>query len=206
MLKKLGIIKSKTKSSDVFNRYIEPDFMHNTLSPSDYLSKCWKLYQKSNVEKNNALNGSIFELIIATLLVKEKILPLHLHAKVAFVPNVIFDAMLYSKECGPIAISMKTSLRERYKQADLEAIALKYVHRKAENYLLTMNQNEAISITEKICSGDILGLDRAILVTSTGFDEFIDEIKSKTLINPGNIDIITASKVIIPETLNASDF
>lgn len=96
---------------------------------------------------------------------------------------------------------MKTSLRERYKQANLEAIALKYVHRKAENYLLTMNVKEAKSINEKISSGEILGTNKAILVTSTDFDEFIDELKSRTYISPVNIDIITASNVITPELL-----
>lgn len=64
-------------------------------------------------------------------------------AKVAFVPNVIYDLMFYTSERGPICISAKTSLRERYKQADLEAIALKYVHRKALSYLVTLQTNEA---------------------------------------------------------------
>ena len=43
--------------------------------------------------------------------------------------------------------------RERYKQADLEAIALKYVHRKALSYLVTLEANEAKSVKAKIKSG-----------------------------------------------------
>ena len=128
MLKKLGIVKSKTKGYHVFMEHIAPDFMSNTMGPSEYVRYCWNNYENSGVERNNSLNGTIFELIIATLFVKEGILPLHLQAQVAFVPNVNFDAVLYTHENGPIGLSLKTSLRERYKQADLEAVALKYVH------------------------------------------------------------------------------
>ena len=92
----------------------------------------------------------IFEYILATLFVREGILPLYLSAKVAFVPNVIYDLMLFTSERGPICLSAKTSLRERYKQADLESIALKYVHRKALSFLLTLEENEAKSVKKKL--------------------------------------------------------
>ena len=141
MLKRLGIVKSKTKGYKVFNEYIEPNFIDNTMTPNEYVSYCWDKYINSGVARNNALNGSVFELIIASLLVKERIVPLYLQANVAFVPNIDFDAIVYSSENGPISLSLKTSLRERYKQADLEAIALKYVHRKAKSYLLTIDAN-----------------------------------------------------------------
>ena len=126
---------------------------------------------------------------------------MYLQAKVAFVPNVNFDAVLYSSESGPIGLSLKTSLRERYKQADLEAIALKYVHRKAENYLLTMDPAEAASVSEKIAKGEALGLNKAILTTTTAFDSFVDELKNKRFIQPGSVEIISSSSVITAETV-----
>lgn len=201
MLKKLGIVKSKTKGYHVFMDNIEPDFLHNTMRPSEYVNYCWEKYTASGVPQNNALNGTVFELIIATLFVKEEILPLYLQAKVAFVPNVNFDAVLYSAESGPIGLSLKTSLRERYKQADLEAIALKYVHRKAENYLLTMDPNEAAAVSVKIANGEALGLNKAILTTSTQFDDFIDDLKTRNFIQPGSIEIITSGSVITADTV-----
>lgn len=201
MLKKLGIVKSKTKGYRVFMEHIAPDFLTNTMHPSEYVTDCWNKYVSSGVSRNNSLNGTIFELIIATLFVKEGILPLYLQAKVAFVPNVNFDAVLYSSESGPIGLSLKTSLRERYKQADLEAIALKYVHRKAENYLLTMDPAEAASVSEKIAKGEALGLNKAILTTTTVFDCFVDELKNKRFIQPGSVEIISSSSVITAETV-----
>lgn len=203
MLKKLGIVKSKTKGYKVFMNYIAPDFLNNTMEPSEYVKFCWKQYENSGIERNNALNGTIFEIIIATLFVKENIVPLHLQAQVAFVPNVNFDAILYTNETGPIGLSLKTSLRERYKQADLEAIALKYVHRKAENYLLTMDINEANSVSYKIKNGDVLGLNQAILATSEEFDDFIEKLKKRTFISPGSIEIIKASSTITAADVSA---
>ncbi len=201
MLKKLGIVKSKTKGYHVFMEHIAPDFMSNTMGPSEYVRYCWNNYENSGVERNNSLNGTIFELIIATLFVKEGILPLHLQAQVAFVPNVNFDAVLYTHENGPIGLSLKTSLRERYKQADLEAVALKYVHRKAENYLLTMDREEAESVSRKIATGAVLGLDKAVLASSDEFDLFVNNLKSKAYISPGSVEIITASRIITEQII-----
>lgn len=201
MLKKLGIVKSSTKGYDVFTEHIEPNFMQNTMDPSEYVRYCWEKYENSGVTRTNALNGTIFELIIATLFVKERIVPLHLQAQVAFVPNVNFDAVLYTNESGPIGLSLKTSLRERYKQADLEAVALKYVHRKAENYLLTMDSEEAESVANKIADGAVLGLDKALLASSDEFDDFVNGLKSRTFITPGEIQIITASRVITEQSI-----
>ena len=201
MLKKLGIVKSKTKGYHVFMEHIAPDFMSNTMGPSEYVRYCWNNYENSGVERNNSLNGTIFELIIATLFVKEGVLPLHLQAQVAFVPNVNFDAVLYTHENGPIGLSLKTSLRERYKQADLEAVALKYVHRKAENYLLTMDREEAESVSRKIATGAVLGLDKAVLASSDEFDSFVNNLKSKAFVSPGSVEIITASRIITEQII-----
>jgi len=203
MLKKLGIVKTrKTKGYQIFMNHIEPDFLNNRMGASEYVRYCWAKYETLGIAGNNALNGTIFELIIATLFVKEKILPLHLQAQVAFVPNVNFDAVLYTTESGPIGLSLKTSLRERYKQADLEAVALKYVHRKAENYLLTMDKTEADSVSKKINDGAVLGLNKAILASSEEFDTFIANLKNRKFISPGAVSIITASHVITEKTVS----
>lgn len=203
MLKRLGIVKTKTKGYHVFMDHIAPDFINNTMRPSEYVNDCWHRYETCGVARNNSLNGTIFELIIATLFVKEGIMPLHLQAKVAFVPNINFDAVLYTNETGPIGLSLKTSLRERYKQADLEAIALKYVHRKAQNYLLTMDREEAESVSRKISEGAVLGINKAVLASAPEFDTFIDELKEKTFIAPGSVEIISAARVITQDAVDA---
>jgi len=149
VLNTLGITVGVDNKADVIFTQLFPSFLKvNYEKPSEYVQKYWEKFQK-HPEKNNSLNGTIFEYILATLFVREDILPLYMGTKVAFVPNVKYDLMLYTSERGPICLSAKTSLRERYKQADLEAIALKYVHRKALSYLLTLEETEANNVREK---------------------------------------------------------
>lgn len=104
--------------------------------------------------------------------------------------------MFYTTERGPICISAKTSLRERYKQADLEAIALKYVHRKALSYLVTLEGNEARSVKAKIKSGDVIGLDNVVVATSFEFNDLIKELKSFQFSEPPTVKAIESSQII----------
>ena len=154
----------------------------------------WNEYLKYPGNKN--LNGRIFEFILATLFIRENILPIYMSAKVAFVPNVIYDIMFYTNEHGPICISAKTSLRERYKQADLESIALKYVHRKSLSYLVTLHEKEAKSVQAKIKSGDVIGLDKVVVATNEQFDELITELKELEFSEPLTVKVIQSNQII----------
>ncbi|MFN8358231.1 MAG: hypothetical protein U0Y10_27455 [Spirosomataceae bacterium] len=120
-------------------------------------------------------------------------------AKVAFVPNVIYDLMFYTAERGPICISAKTSLRERYKQADLEAIALKYVHRKALSYLVTLEEREAKGVKQKIKTGDVIGLDNVVVATNSEFDDLINELKEFQFSEPPIVKVIESNQIITAE-------
>lgn len=196
MLRSLGVVLGKdTKAERVFDS-LYPSFLEVSYhKPSEYIEKYWHKYQ-AQAEKSNSLNGKIFEYILATLCVREGLLPLYLEAKVAFVPNVEYDLMLYSKERGPICLSAKTTLRERYKQADLESIALKYVHRKALSYLITLSVDEAKSVQQKIKSGDVIGLDDVIVATSNQFDDLVASLKEYKLEEPPIVQVIQSTQVV----------
>lgn len=195
MLRDIGVITRASKSSRIFDEYCWC-FYETECTPSEYIRLCQEAYINSPVTKNNALNGKIFELMISSLCIKENIKPVFLQASVAFVPNVEYDAILYSYERFPISLSMKTSLRERYKQADLEAVALKYVHRKAESYLLSLNENEVGDVKNKILDGSILGINDVLCATSEAFDEFIYRLKEQTFIKPEKIEVVTAKNIV----------
>lgn len=197
ILKDKGIVKSNTKSATVFEGLFGDETFLDVahLKPSEYIEKYWTEYCKLP-GGNNALNGNVFELVIHTLLYREGILPFYVQASVAFVPNVNFDTLLYNKGIGPVSLSVKTSLRERYKQADLEAIALKYVHRKASCILLTVEKNEAMSVKEKIRSGDVIGLDRVILCTSSEMDDLITDLKKETFYEADSIKIVEGQIIV----------
>jgi len=200
-LNDLGITVGVNNKAEIIFDCLFPDFFKvEYKTPSQYVQKYWDAYCL-NPERNNNLNGKIFEYILATLCVRENILPIFLSAKVAFVPNVEYDLMFYTNERGPICFSAKTSLRERYKQADLEAIALKYVHRRALCYLITLNENEAKGVKEKIKKGDIIGLDNVVVATSDEFDSLINELKKYEFLESPTVKVIESNQIITKEKI-----
>ena len=198
-LNDLSITVGRDNKAEIVFDSLFPNFLKVKYNkPSEYVEKYWGAF-KNHKESNNNLNGKVFEYILATLCVREGILPIYMSAKVAFVPNVIYDLMFYTSERGPICWSVKTSLRERYKQADLEAIALKYVHRKALSYLITLEVNEARSVKAKIKSGDVIGLDDVIVATSEEFNKLIEELKEFEFSEPPTVKVIESNQIITEE-------
>lgn len=203
MLKELGIvIGNDTKGGNIFEE-LYSDFMEiEYQTPSEYVKLFWDKYELLE-DRNSNLNGKMLEYILASLCIREGILPLYLSAKVAFVPNVIYDLMFYTAERGPICWSVKTSLRERYKQADLESIALKYVHRKSLSYLITLNEREARGVKRKIKTGDVIGLDDVIIATNPEFDELVADLKTFVFEEPPTVKVIESTQVVTIEKVKS---
>ncbi|MEA3310144.1 MAG: hypothetical protein U9Q70_11630 [Chloroflexota bacterium] len=194
-LQKYGIVKNPGKASTVFETLFPDIYAIDYDKPSHYIEHCWQKYSGQEIQ-GKVLNGLIFEYILATLLIREELLPFYLQAQVAFVPNIQYDLLLYTAKYGPICLSAKTSLRERYKQADLEAIALKYVHRRTKNYLITMNEQEGLSIQTKIEEGKLIGLDEVIVATTNSFDELIIKLKDYTFSEAPTIEVVKTGLIV----------
>ncbi|MBR4625840.1 MAG: hypothetical protein PUC50_00805 [Bacteroidales bacterium] len=192
---KYGIIQKESKTSLLFEKLVSENYFlpQNKCLPHEYIKHCWQKYEK-NGTKEKSINGAFFEHIIYTLLYRENILPFYTQVKVAFVPNIEFDTILYSKS-SPICLSLKTSLRERYKQADLEAIALKYVHRKAQSYLLTLSSSEALLIKNKIEDGQVIGLDNVIDCNSDEIDDLIKKLKKKVFTESETVEVLQGNLI-----------
>lgn len=197
ILKRIGLVSTNSKSVDFFEAFTgESTFLDlPVMTPKEYVDFYWSKYIESGLNRtadgkpNYSLNGKIFELIIYTLLYKENILPYYVQANVAFVPNVEYDTILYSHE-NPICLSLKTSLRERYKQADLEAIALKYVHRKAQCYLLSLDEEEVDTVNTKIKEGSVIGLNKAYCCKKEEFNNFVNGLKQGSFVEAGTVNVI----------------
>lgn len=198
-----GIAHAKNKSTRIFESIVPDifttDFAH--LTPSQIIDTCWRRYQ-TNFTSNNSVNGTIFEYILSAIFIREGLLPFFRQARVAFVPNVNYDLLMYARDIGPVSISAKTSLRERYKQADLEAVALKYVHRRAQSHLVTLDVKEGRNTAKKLETGDLMGLDSVIIATEPEMDALIERLKQLPLIKPKPIEIVSASLVISAKNIH----
>lgn len=190
-LNQLQLISGK-KISTIFDQLYADILTIKIHSESDLVKALWSRYTPISP----SLNGSVFEGILAAIFYRSGIVPLFVQAKLSYVPNVDFDFVAYSKEFGPIILSAKTSLRERYKQADLEGMMLRQVHRKSKSYLITLNDKEAKSVNKKIKHGQVLGLDEVIVATDKNFDSFIARLKSFNFYQPNKIDVLTSARLI----------
>lgn len=130
----------------------------------------------SNYPSKPSLNGRIFEFLICETLVRDDLVPFYYQARFVQVANADFDIVLYHPK-KPVVLSAKTSLRERYKQADLEGLALKQVYRGAECYLLTLSDEHG-SVQQKIEDGDVSGLSACLRADTPYYDALLQELKS----------------------------
>lgn len=164
-----------------------------SMKASQIVKLIWDEYQ-DKYKEDNSVNGAVFEEILGYVLTIKGCTPFYMQAKVAYVPNVNYDFVLFDLEKGPISISAKTSLRERWKQADLEAVALKYVHRNALSYAISLNQSEVKARKQRL--NDCMGLNDFILADSDNFDELIADIQKRKLELAGTIEVVRSHTVI----------
>lgn len=198
------IFNEDTATNKIF-ALLERDFLSNTEIPSAYVRRLWNAYQAlPNRFKNNSVNGNMFEAIIITTFLKAGIRPIYKQANLVFVPNVKYDIVVFPKKedgtvdvSAPVVISLKTSLRERYKQADLEGIALKNVYKRGTSYIITLDNDDAINNgKEKIQQKDILGIDDFIHAETEAFNEFVANLQDRTVGKPPEIKVIEKSHTI----------
>lgn len=140
--------------------------------------------------------GELFELIIAVCLTNHGILPFYYQAKLALIPETDYDFVLWAK-AGPIALSVKTSLRERIKQAALEAVALKMVHRRAECFVLTLDHGEAENAQRKVLSGDLPALSGVIKADTGEFDALLVRLASVSMSEAPSMPMIVHSRAVV---------
>jgi hypothetical protein len=125
-------------------------------------------------------NGFIFEALIYRLLTEGNIAPncIFENRCLALIPDTKYDLLLCSsdKPTGrqlPICISLKTSLRERYKQAEREGMIAKQVHRGSITALLTMDTKEVAHKRQRF-----YGLDYVIDCNDSGeLEKFVHLIR-----------------------------
>jgi hypothetical protein len=180
-----GLSSSSGVTTQVVSRYV-PNLNFKVEAYSDWILTKWTEINLGESLDNNT-RGSVFETLIGICLLHAGITPFFRQAEVTYVNNARFDFLLWEDGWNPIALSIKTSLRERYKQAELEAGALKNVHQKSKNYLITLSSREVAARRQKLNSSrEYSKLDGYVLVDndSADLDELILFLSSKKFSSP----------------------
>lgn len=160
--------------------------------PNRFIRRAYDQYD-ADYDSVSSINGKIFEYLVCETLAREGVVPFYYQARFELVPNADFDVVCYHPR-RPVVLSMKVSLRERYKQADLEGIALRQVYRNAECYLITLS-DEATGVSKKITDGDISGLNGCLRGDTKEFTELLKELKKRPFSQAQNIMPLTAKKI-----------
>ena len=131
-----------------------------------------------------SMGGRWLEWAVLVALREKKLTPAYWQAEFACVPNAFNDVLLWSKEYGPVILSCKTSLRERYKQADLEAVALRQHFPNAKFFLITLDDDKrhVARIRKKIANKELLALQA--VYDEANVDQLFAFLKTLTLSEP----------------------
>lgn len=143
---------------------------------------------KRKGKSNNALNGSVFEFLVEEQL-RSLSIDAVLYRQATFrrvSPTTKYDFVLFDDE-APVVISCKTSARERWRQAELEAQAAKKVFPQAY-CVLVLYKNDSNDLKNHLRSRRS-GLDDVVLISdeeltaedfSSGIISFDDFLKCLT--------------------------
>tara|TARA_B100000900_G_scaffold269553_1_gene230187 strand:+ start:605 stop:1171 length:567 start_codon:yes stop_codon:yes gene_type:complete len=157
---------------------------HPYKQPSFFFNHFWKKYENfkekhkslKGKEINNSFNGQALEIILAYLFSREKIKIDKMDEILNDVKYVKPDFLITSKDKTKYFISAKVSIRERWKQADWEAIKYKEKYPNAKCFLIMNDNKEFNSIKSKIKD---LDLDDVLLANSKDINNLINLIKKK---------------------------
>lgn len=180
----------------------------NYEKPTEYVIRYWNLFLKYCNERSQdkrlrkIRNEKIFQFILVTLFIRENILPFFIDTRVKYVPEPIPLLLLTSKGHCLISLYLTTSYKEFHKLADLEAMALKNVHRISKSFLIALSDDDALQVSQKIIKEDIFGLNDVIVATSEKFNQFISELKAFTFDLSPSVSVIECNQIITKENLD----
>ena len=148
-------------------------------TPHETLREFWDIYVKTS--RSNSSNGKMFEFIVCEMLIQFGAGPLYFQSQFYNLEQDTYDLASWTEDGFPIIISCKTSLRERWKQAELEGRLLKSKYPNAKSYLVTLHTEEATRLRKGISDGKVTGIDEVYLGDEPEFDEFIERMRGAGL-------------------------
>ncbi|MDD9797805.1 MAG: hypothetical protein OXT03_01655 [Alphaproteobacteria bacterium] len=142
---------------------------------ANYICKTLATDMGLSEQARKAQVGTIFELLMAEMLLQHKITPFYRQATLLNVPLSKFDFLCYHPQ-KPIVFSTKFSLAERWRQTAFEGASLKQVYRHGKCYLITYNPESVKKRNDEIEDGRIFGIDKILIAGTTNLKTLLDEV------------------------------
>ena len=145
-------------------------------------------------QSQKVIRGKIHEYLILFYFQNKGIINLYPQAYLFFIPDIKFDLVLFTQTKRIIAFSIKTCLRDRYRQAMVEAQQLKKLDTRFEFYLLTNNTVETQRLNKKIHQGKIPGINQVIDCFSPQANVFLQTLLTHQFLPFSDINMIKKEK------------
>ena len=147
-------IKTKAIYKDCFSKHSISQYGQSYSDAKNFFIHFWSIFENYSLSKslNNQVPGDAFEIIFAFILDYENIEIFSMDEQVKGIDFVKPDFITKKHHHF---ISCKTSLRERWKQADWESMRFKKIYSKSKCFLLTNHYKEYLSLKNKITKLDL---------------------------------------------------
>ena len=188
-VRELHLYKNYGDSAELFDANVNVASITNSVGRflETTVDRCGELAAKGGRSPQSiaSMRGRWLEWALLVALKAKGLTPAYWQAEFVAVPRAYNDVTLWSKEYGPVIMSCKTSLRERYKQADLEALALRGAFPNGRFYLVTLDADKkhVARVRKKIAGKEILALQQ--VYDEETVDELFSFLKTLTITEPG---------------------
>ncbi len=144
------------------------------LKPSEFMKRGLD-YFHANFTSDNNLHGAVLHALVERCLQQNGVVPFYTEVEMQFIPVARYDIVVFTKRLGPVNLSLKTTLRERWKQAEFEGMALRRVFRRSRVYVV--NNSESETRTRKAKMSQCEAIRDFVVCTSENFDKLVEDLK-----------------------------
>jgi hypothetical protein len=187
ILQQFGIEHS-TPSAQIFNKVVDAATLELGVGQfiKGAVDKCRAEAAKMGKTPNSiaGMAGQWLELALLVALKHKGFTPIYYQFELHNVPNATMDVAVFSEKHGPIVLSCKTSLRERYKQAQQEAVATRQAHPRSCSFIVTLDEDKRHieNIRKKIENKEVQAIEG--LFDETNLDKLFELLAKEKLVEP----------------------
>lgn len=169
-----------------------------TTPASAFMREAWSAYESyvselaqkegKKPDSYKSLNGGVFQALVEAVLVARGVKPFYSQVRMNFIAVAIYDIIVYTRDRGPVNLSLKTTIRERWKQADLEGAALKNVYKRSRVYVVNNSPNETRVRRDDL--QNCISIDDFVVCSDGAFDTLIEDLRKWGPITAPNAPLV----------------
>lgn len=173
---KAGLSKARTPSTEFLAR-AQKGFDSVKAPYGDYIQEIWNNAKRLGIA-NGPQSGPLFEMVVASVFIGAGLVPFYQKAELKAAKKIESDFLFWDEASqSPVCLELTSTLRERYKLADLQAFKVKANFPKAKFFQLTMDYKDAA----RRSSDDFESLDGLIFAGSSEIEKVLDAVKQLSL-------------------------